>query len=83
MRLISEIIQATAETDGCKLGEGSLFTRTYLSGQPELLAAYNQGISNGIARRIADDVEAGNKRANPESLENWLNRRQLTDFGSR
>lgn len=78
MGIASAIIQSLAESEGRKYGNGSWLTRVQLSGNPEMLTAYNQGITNGIERRIADQIEAGNRRYqednDPDSLKNWLKR---------
>ena len=66
MSLSSAIIQSLAESEGRETGQGSLFSRFTMGDNPEMLAAYNQGISNGIARRIADAVEAAGRRNNSD-----------------
>lgn len=74
MGIASAIIQALAESEGWETGKGSWVMRAQLSGNPEMLASYNQGITNGIERRIADQIEAGNRRYqednDPDSLKN-------------
>ena len=74
MGLLSAILQSMGESEGRKNGEGNWAIRAQLGGDPELLSAYNQGISNGIARRIADSVEAANRKNDPDSVGNWLKR---------